>query len=155
MPKLFQGCPIKAPDSRKANTNTTRCSKRMLPRVTSVVQDFVFGSSTKSPMVTSDSDESSDDYSRYMYYDAQIRDIEPTSKRKCRSLDSSPLVYSTSSASSPGHQLSPPRGSSPVDLSAVRMMECSESDPSTARGVGCDGATRNETVTYVDSGVFQ
>lgn len=142
IPKRFQGCPIKAPDSRQATTNTTKGSKRILPRVTSVAQDFVFGSSTKSPMVTSDSDDSSDDYSRYIYYDAQIRDSEQPSKRKCRSLDSSPLVYSRSSGSSPGHQLSPPRGSSPVDLSAVRMMDCSESDPSTIRGVGCDGATR-------------
>ena len=77
MLKQFQRSPVKAPASRKATINTTKRSSRMLHRVTSFGEDFVFSTTTKSPMVTSDSEESSDDVpycSRY--YDTQIRDSE-------------------------------------------------------------------------------
>ena len=77
--KCFQRSPIKAPNSCKS-INTMKRSKRMLPRITSVAEDFVFTTSTKSPMVTSDSEESSDDMPYYSrYYDARMRDSEPYS----------------------------------------------------------------------------
>lgn len=189
--KRFEGSPIKPPNSRKATTNTMKHSKRMLPRVTSVAQDFVFTTSSKSPVVTSDSDESFDDYSRYcdarnyMYardsepphscsgleshtssdnsetnlvsmassandgssfsFRAEETEINSSLKRQCRSLTSSPLVCSTNSASSPRNHFSPPQGSSPVDLTADRMMDCSESNASTPQGMYRDGATKRKS----------
>ena len=200
MSKRFQRSPIKAPNYRKATINTMKRSKRMLPRVTSVAEDFVFTTSTKSPMVTSDSEESSDDMPYYSrYYDARIRDSEPyscndqsrqeshaiepslslvraevlsvssdnsgtspfslassandgrsfsfretASKKQCRSLDSSPLICTTNSGSSPGNPFSPPRDSSTVTLTAHRMMDYSESNAATAQGDRA-GATRKKS----------
>ena len=202
--KCFEGSPIRAPNSCKATTNTMKRSKRMLPRVGSVAQDFVFTTSSKSPIVTSDSHESPDDYSRYC--DARtymyVRNSEPphscsgleshtrqsplsfikaeassdnsetnpvsmalsandgssfsfraeetemnSLKGQCKSLTNSFLVCSTSSASSPGNQFSPLRDSSPVDLTADRMMDCSESTASTVTVQGMDhaGATRRKS----------
>ena len=200
--KRFQRSPVTPPNSCKATINTTKRSKRMLPRVTSVAQDFVFTTSTKSPghVVTSDSEESSDDYSRHC--DARIaaysrgdesrqesytmaspqsfikaellsassdnsetnpfsmaslanngssfsfraRETElVTLKRRCRSLDSSPIVSTKSGGSSPATLSSPPRDSSPMNMTAHRMVDYSESNASTVQGVDRAGATRRKS----------
>lgn len=196
--KQFQKSPVKAPTSHRATINTTKCSGRMLPRMASVAEDFVFSTSTKSPMVASDSEESSDDMPYYSrYYDARIRDSEPygcsnrsrqdnhtsmepslstssssldtnpfnmassandgspfsfgaretTSKRQCRSLDSSPSVSTTNSGNSPGNPFSPQRdldSSSSVGLPTHRMVDYSASSVLTAQGNHA-GVTRKKS----------